>query len=245
MKTISWFVSICGENGLRLSDEQAACFESYLKLLLSWNKRVNLISRKDEDNFYSHHALNCVSFLFTKKLKPDGKILDLGTGGGLPGIPLKIIYQDLNLTLLDSIAKKTAALSDIVVRMGLENVGVMKGRAEELAKSDEFQGKFDYVVTRAAGKLDEVIKWSRGFLKVSEVSHRGFDSLGNNMIPIGSLIVLKGGAIDDEVRAARKIKFLESIEVHRIDFRGSDDAGSKEKKLVLAKYRRTDAEVKN
>lgn len=245
MKTISWFVSICGENGLRLSDEQAACFENYLKLLLSWNKRVNLISRKDENNFYSRHALNCVSFLFTKKLKPDGRILDLGTGGGLPGIPLKIIYRDLSLTLLDSIAKKTRALSDIVVRMGLRNVEVMTGRAEELAKSDEFKGKFNYVVTRAAGKLDEVIKWSRGYLKESEVSYPGFDSLGNNMIPSGSLIVLKGGAIDDEIRTAREIKFLESIEVYRIDYQGLNEAENKEKKLVLAKYQKTVAEVNN
>jgi 16S rRNA (guanine527-N7)-methyltransferase len=169
----------------------------------------------------------------------------LGTGGGLPGIPLKIIYQDLNLTLLDSIVKKTMAVSDIVVRMGLKNVGVITGRAEELAKLDEFKGKFDYVVTRAVGKLAEVIKWSRGFLKESEVSHPGFDSLGNNMIPIGSLIALKGGVIDDEVRAARKIKFLETIEVYGIDFRGLDEVENKEKKLVLAKYRKTVAEVKN
>lgn len=166
-KDISWFISICSANGLNLSDAQVASFENYRKLLISWNSRINLISRKDEDNFFPNHALNCISFLFAHRLKPNTKILDLGTGGGLPGIPLKIINPDLNLTLLDSIAKKTAALSNIVEKMDLENVEVITGRAENLAKSDEFHRKFDYVITRAAGKLDEVIKWSREFLSRS------------------------------------------------------------------------------
>lgn len=231
MKDISWFVSICADNGIILSDEQAASFENYLKLLLSWNSRVNLISRKDEGNFYPHHALNCVSFLFSHQLKPDSKILDLGTGGGLPGIPLKIIYRDLNLTLLDSIAKKTAALCDIVEKMPLEKVEVVTDRAENLAKSGEFQRKFDYVITRAAGKLDELAKWSRGFLKKTEAAFAS-----NRMIPIGTLIVLKGGTIDDELRAARNLKIVESIEVNEINFDGMDALENKEKKMVLVKY---------
>jgi 16S rRNA (guanine527-N7)-methyltransferase len=237
MKDISWFVSICAANGLKFTDGQATSFENYLKFLLSWNSRVNLISRRDKGNFYPNHALNCVSFLFTKKLKPEAKILDLGTGGGLPGIPLKILYENLNLIMLDSIRKKTAALSDIVNRMQLNNVVVLTGRAEELAKSREFHGKFDYVITRAAGKLDEVVKWSRGFLKSNIPSAGEFEPPGSNMIPQGNLIVLKGGMVDDELKLAQKIKFVESIEVEEIIFNGMDEVENKEKKLILVKYR--------
>jgi 16S rRNA (guanine527-N7)-methyltransferase len=230
MKEISWFVSICERNGLRLGDEQAAMFEKYLDLLLSWNSRVNLISRRDEQNFYSHHALNCISFLFSRKLQSDATILDLGTGGGLPGIPLKIIERDLTLTLVDSIVKKTTALSDVVAKMKLDRVRVVNGRAEVLSRTDEYQGKFHYVVTRAAGKLDEVIKWSRGFLKKVE-------SFSGDQIPTGTLIVLKGGTIEDELRAARNLKFVESIGISDIVFNGMDEVENKNKKLVLVNYR--------
>jgi len=163
-------------------------------------------------------------------------MLDLGTGGGLPGIPLKIIYGNLNLKLLDSVAKKTAALSDIVGQLQLKNVKILTGRAEELSKSPELKGKFDYVISRAAGKLDEVTKWSRGFLK-------SFELLANGMISGGTLIVLKGGMIDSELRSARNLKFVESIEVDDIAFIGMEDpvstqdfASQREKKIILVKY---------
>jgi 16S rRNA (guanine527-N7)-methyltransferase len=230
MKTISWFISVCSQNNLVIGGEQAALFEEYRKLLLYWNAQINLISRKDEDNFYSHHVLNCVSFLFNRGLKLDARILDLGTGGGLPGIPVKIICPGLRVTLLDSIEKKTTALSDIVKHLRLENVEVVTGRAERLAQSDEFKGSFDYVITRAAGRLDEVTKWSRDLLRKPEV-------LGGDMIPIGSLIVLKGGKFDDELRLARRAKFVKSIEVKDIVFKGMEEIENREKKLVLVQYR--------
>ncbi len=233
MRDINWFRSICETNGVSLSDEQADSLELYASLLLSWNKRVNLISRKDEDNFYPHHALNCVSFVFSKKLISDAAILDLGTGGGLPGIPLKILFPNLNLVLLDSIKKKTAALSDIVDHLHLDRTQVATGRAEDLAKSRDYKGKFDYVISRAAGKLDEIIKWSRGFLK-------DYKTLGEQIIPAGSLVVLKGGALEVELRVAGNLKIVDVIEVRDLLFEGRDEIENKEKKMVIVKYKPTE-----
>ncbi len=230
MKDISWFVSVCSRNGLPVSEDQAAKLEAYRLLLVDRNRRVNLISRKDEENFYPKQVMNCVSFLFKTSLKRGARILDLGTGGGLPGIPIKILSPDVDMCLLDSIAKKTAAVLSISNELNLAKVEVVTGRAEELAKTHEFEGKFDYVISRAAGKLDELAKWSRGFLK-GEEPHIG------DMIPVGTLIVLKGGDLVEELKHARNLKFVKSITVDEISFEGMDELDNKEKKLVLVNYR--------
>ena len=230
MRGISWFISICTGNGLTLTEKQAEKFEQYRQLLLFRNQQLNLISRKDEENFYSNHALNSISFLFKKKLKADAEIIDLGTGGGLPGIPIKILYPNLKLVMLDSIAKKTGALSEIVNEMALENARVVTGRAEELAKTREFEARFDYVISRAAGKLDDVVKWSRRFLGE-------FESYGSETVPSGTLIVLKGGKFEDELKHTKSSKFVDAVEVDEITFNGMDEIDNKEKKLVLVKYK--------
>ncbi len=234
MKDISWLVSVCSTNGLQIGKTQAARFEDYRRLLIEWNHRINLISRKDEENFYTRHVINCISFLFGRSIRNGAMLLDLGTGGGLPGIPLKIMNPDLELCLVDSIAKKTAALSAILSDMNMSGVKVVTGRAEELAKTDELKGHFDYVISRAAGKLDELAKWSRGFLKEAEV-HTGSE------IPAGTLIVLKGGDLADELKYAGKLKYIELISVENIEFDGMDELENKEKKLVLVRYKRQDA----
>ncbi|HEY9166823.1 MAG TPA: 16S rRNA (guanine(527)-N(7))-methyltransferase RsmG [Candidatus Kryptonia bacterium] len=226
MKDISWFVSICEQNGLSINRHQADQFEKYRDLLLSWNANLNLISRKDELNFYSNHILNSISFLFLTRLKSDARLVDLGTGGGLPGIPLKIIYPDMEILLIDSISKKTAAVSDIVGKMGLSSVKVVNARAEEVARAREFQGHFDYVVSRAAGKLDQVIKWSRGFLRELEMLETGF-------VPGGTALVLKGGDFKGELLHSRNLKYVESVEVVDIIFKGMDQITNVDKKLVL------------
>jgi 16S rRNA (guanine527-N7)-methyltransferase len=238
MKDLSWFISICGANGLTLSEAQAFQFERYRQLLLAANKQVNLISRKDEENFYPSHALNSISFLFKRSLKPDAALLDLGTGGGLPGIPVHIIYNEIDLLMVDSIGKKTASVSAILSEMRLKSARVATGRGEELSIKREFQGRFDYVISRAAGKLDEVAKWSRGFL-------RNFEAAAGEQIPVGTLIVLKGGKFEDELRHTRSLKYVESVAVNDTAFQGMDEIYNKEKKLVLIRYKEIPARRTN
>ncbi len=238
MKGIDWFVEICAANGLKLRDDQASRFETYRRLLLAANRQLNLISRKDEENFYPNHALNSISFLFTRRLNSDASMLDLGTGGGLPGIPILIIYEEMRLTLLDSIAKKTAAVSSILKEMQFDSARVLTGRAEELSKRDEFKGHFDYVVSRAAGKLDEVVKWSHGFLKSGQTAE-------GDTIPSGTLIVLKGGEFEVELRHTRNLKSVDFVSVSEMTFQGMDEIYNKEKKLVLISYKEVPLGRKN
>ena len=232
MKDLNWFISICTVNGLRISDDQASLFEKYRTLLLAANSQLNLISRKDEDNFYPNHALNSISFLFRKSLIPDADMMDLGTGGGLPGIPVQIIYnREMRVTFVDSISKKTAALSEILRELGLRRGRVVNARAEDLSKKGDFQAHFDYVISRAAGKLDDVAKWSRGFLKDSGVA-------SGETIPPGTLIVLKGGAFEEELKHTRSMKSVASADAVNTTFQGMDEIYNKEKKLVLISYKK-------
>lgn len=230
VRDVGWFRSICADNGMMLSDDQLSQFEKYRELLVSANRNLNLISRKDEENFYPNHALNSVSFLFSRCLKKAASIVDLGTGGGLPGIPIRIIYPESGVVFVDSITKKTSALSGIVEEMGLKNCAVVNGRGETLAGERDFKGRFDYVVSRAAGKLDEVAKWSRGFLRRHETA-------AGETIPVGTLIVLKGGEFDEELKHARSNKFIDSVVVYDTVFDGMDEIYNKEKKLVLINYK--------
>src|SRR3990172_6606526 len=108
-KEALWFQSICKWNGLSVSDDRLQLLERYVRQLLDWNKKLNLISRRDEENVWTRHILHSASLLFHLSLKQRARILDLGTGGGLPGIPIKILVPSFSVTLVDSINKKTTA----------------------------------------------------------------------------------------------------------------------------------------
>jgi 16S rRNA (guanine527-N7)-methyltransferase len=144
---------------------------------------INLISRKDMGNFYINHVLHSLSIAKIIRFSAGTRILDVGTGGGFPGIPLAIMFQDSSFFLLDSIEKKTRVVNAVVEKLGLENVTVIRKRAEEE------KGKFDFVVSRAVMDLP-------GFIKLAgkNVSPTCNNSLANG------IIYLKGGDIDKEIR---------------------------------------------
>ena len=110
-----WLGTVCAQNGLRLSEEQLTLLETLAVRLLDWNQKINLISRRDEENFWTSHLLHCLALLFKVDLPAGSLILDLGTGGGLPGLPLKIVRPDLTLTLLDSTQKKINVVRDLIL----------------------------------------------------------------------------------------------------------------------------------
>jgi 16S rRNA (guanine527-N7)-methyltransferase len=189
-------------------------FSLYNELILKWNSKINLISRKQ--NSIEKNILDSVFFLTKHSLKGDERILDAGTGGGFPGIPLKIIYPDIKLTLLDSTKKKIIAVNDIITKMGLNNTDAVWGRAEEKSKEREFKGKYDVVIALAVSTLENIYKWCNGFLKKE-----------------GYIICLKGGDILDELKAFAKFRAKINIEIIEYTFNNFQDVLPYKKAVIL------------
>lgn len=209
--------AIAAANGLVLNEGQLQRLERYARLLVEWNAKVNLISRKDEANVFSRHILHSLTLAMpsvTQPAIPEGAhVFDLGTGGGLPGIPLKISRPDLTLVLCDSIQKKITAVSAMIVELKLSGISAVCGRAEELAKSSE---KFDVIVCRAVAPLEDLVKWTRTITK-----------------PHGYIYALKGGDLSDEVMRAERLSVVQSITVKPLVLAEFDEFVIEEKKLAV------------
>ncbi len=187
-------ISIITESFPGLSPEVISKIEHFKEIFTDWNAKINLVSRKDIDNFYQNHVLHSLCIAkFTDF--PDGiKILDIGTGGGFPGIPLAIFFPKVHFTLVDSIRKKMDAVRSMAEALGLDNVTVINSRAEAL------DIKVDFVVSRATAPLSDLVAWSKGkFLPKSLAA-----------IPNG-IICLKGGDLTEELLPYKKKVFTEPV----------------------------------
>ena len=167
----------------------------------TWNNKINVISRKDIENIYIRHILHSLSIAKFIKFRKDATILDLGTGGGFPGIPLAIIFSDANFILVDSIRKKISVVDEVVKELELKNVNSHWSRAEDLDYS------YDFLVTRAVAKLPTLIDWSKG----------RFNKYSSHEIENG-IIALKGGDIDDELNGIAEKRILDIKNIFDIQY---------------------------
>ncbi len=177
-----------------LSPEQIRQFEELGILYPDWNAKINVISRKDIGNLYTNHVLHSLGIAKFTDFKDGSYVLDLGTGGGFPGIPLAILFPETNFLLIDRIGKKINVAKDIADRIGLKNVDF---RHCDIAEVKE---KFDFVVSRAVMQLDSLVTSVRNKIKPSCI----------NSIPNG-LICLKGGELNEELSKIRREKIITNL----------------------------------
>jgi 16S rRNA (guanine527-N7)-methyltransferase len=224
---------ICIRNGLTLSDTQLGLLARYVDGLLEWNTRINLISRRDQDNIWFSHILHSLSLLFYVECPVGLRVLDLGTGGGFPGIPLAIARPDITLVLLDSIRKKTLAVQDLVSRLGLAGVSVWTGRAEQVHRIEHAAGTFDLVVARAVASLRDLVHWSRPYLRVSRTAPEDLPEGARVSLTSPVLIALKGGDLEKEISETRIKESVRFVRVIRMSFEGSLELGLEDKKALI------------
>ena len=170
-----------------LAEESWFGLQQYCKLLRDWNSKINLVSRKDMDRLEIKHLAHCLTITKFLRLMPKTQVLDVGTGGGLPGIPMAICYPQAKFTLMDSIAKKVMVVEDMTSKLGLSNVSVRRGRVEELPQKKTY----DFVLGRAVTALPVFFGWVRD--KVAKGSR---NSLANG------ILYLKGGDYREELKSS-------------------------------------------
>jgi len=175
-----------------LSEKQISQFSKLKDLYTYWNDKINVISRKDIENIYLRHILHSLAIAKFITFKNGTTVLDLGTGGGFPGIPLSIIFPNTNFILSDSIKKKILVVNEVVKQLGLENVKSEWSRAENL------NHKYDFLVTRAVAKMPKIIEWSKG----------NFNPISINDISNG-IIALKGGDVTEELLGIEQKKIVD------------------------------------
>ena len=166
-----------------LTELQIEQFSKLKGLYEFWNEQINVISRKDMEDFYEHHVLHSLGIAKVIKFKPGTEILDVGTGGGFPGIPLAILFPDVKFHLVDARNKKIKVVNDVIDQLGLKNVFAEHRRAEDLKK------QYDFIVSRAVTRMDRFYDWVRRRIKKKQ----------QNGLPNG-ILYLKGGDLTEEMK---------------------------------------------
>ncbi len=165
-----------------LSDKQIAQFSKLEDLYKHWNAQINVVSRKDIDELYLRHVLHSLGIAKVQAFKPGSKILDIGTGGGFPGIPLAILFPEANFYLVDSIGKKIKVVNEVATTLGLQNVKSEHGRAEKV------KDEFDFIVSRAVTNMNDFVKWTK-----KKIAKKQQHELANG------ILYLKGGDLSEEL----------------------------------------------
>jgi 16S rRNA (guanine527-N7)-methyltransferase len=184
-----------------LTPEQIEQFSKLGDLYKTWNSQINVISRKDIDELYLRHVLHSLGIAKVEKFKPGSNILDVGTGGGFPGIPLAILFPESNFYLVDSIGKKIKVVKAVAEALDLKNVKAEHERAEKV------KGTFDFIVSRAVTNMDDFVKWTR-----KKVAKKQRHTLKNG------ILYLKGGDLSEELQNFPKATIYNLSDYFKEDF---------------------------
>lgn len=184
-----------------LTEEQLEKFSKLQELYVDWNSKINVISRKDIDELYLRHVLHSLGIAKVQKFHAGSDIMDVGTGGGFPGIPLAIMFPESNFLLVDSIEKKTRVVADVAEKLGLNNVRVLHSRVEKVKEN------FDFIVSRAVTSMPDFVKWVRKKIKK--------DSLHNRK---NGILYLKGGDLSEELKDYKTVEIFNLSDYFTEDF---------------------------
>ena len=192
-----------------ISDEQRSQFEALYDLYQDWNSKINVISRKDIDNLFEHHVLHSLAIAKTIRFKDGSEILDFGTGGGFPGVPLAILFPNCHFRLIDGTGKKIRVATEVANAIGLKNCH------PEHKRGEEEKGKYDFVVSRAVMPLPDL----------ERIVRKNISTKQRNALPNG-IICLKGGNVENEIQPFRK--YVEVTEISQL----FDEEWFKEKYVI-------------
>ena len=217
------FIDCIEKFGGEISEEKLNQFEKFSSLLVEWNEKMNLTAITDPDGISVRHFADSISPLFHFEIKENAKVIDVGTGAGFPGVPLKIMRPDLDITLMDSLNKRITFLKEVREQIGIDKTECVHARAEEFGRKEEYREKYDVGVSRAVASLKVLSEYVLPFIKVG-----------------GYFISMKAFEIEEEVNEAKeKIKLLggKIEEIKEIEIPNSDAV---RKLVIIKKISKTD-----
>lgn len=186
--------------GIELTDSQLNAFETYYDMLIDRNKVMNLTAITEFDEVMDKHFLDSVYLFRSIKLEADYKLIDIGTGAGFPGIPLKIVFPELKITLLDSLNKRVGFINDVIEELNLNDIEAIHGRAEDIARNKAYRASYDIAVSRAVANLSTLSEYCLPFVKIG-----------------GKFVSYKSGDCADEVDNAKAAIHLLGGKINKID----------------------------
>lgn len=214
------FVQRLKDFNIEINEEQIKSFEKYMNLLLEWNEKINLTAITQPDEVKLKHFVDSLTVL--KYINDDDKVIDIGTGAGFPGIPLKIMNENTKITLLDSLNKRINFLNIVIETLNLRNIQAIHGRAEEIARNKLYREKYDVAISRAVANLSTLTEYMLPFVKVG-----------------GKCICMKGANVNEELeRAQNAIKELGG-EIERVDNFYLSDNDNERNIIVIKKVKET------
>lgn len=184
-----------------VNEEQKEQFVQLENLYQDWNQKINVVSRKDIDELYLRHVLHSLGIAKIQQFLPGSKVLDVGTGGGFPGIPLAILFPETRFTLVDSIGKKIKVVEEVVAGLELTNVTPINSRVEEI------KGQFDFIISRAVAAMPTFTHWVKGKIKKESLHERR-----------NGILYLKGGDLSEELKDYRTAKIFDLTEYFEEEF---------------------------